>query len=180
MQSSYDLFYALKQLDYLKTKRDPLWWPNSGTFEVLVGALLTQQTKWERVEESLENLKAQCPLCSNNLGKYCSKEGCEATDCIDACEPDCSWKAVSDTFDVLDCESRCIKCVEALEAQENNLKEIINQISRKTKEELSKDYLKWRLFRKQIYLLPKFAEVPYPPFKYRRNQIFRMKKYQKY
>jgi len=58
LQSSYDLFYALKQLDYLKTKRDPLWWPNSGTFEVLVGALLTQQTKWERVEESLENLKA--------------------------------------------------------------------------------------------------------------------------
>jgi len=59
LQSSYDLFYALKALDYLKTTRDPLWWPNSGTFEVVLGALLTQQTKWERVEESLENLKAQ-------------------------------------------------------------------------------------------------------------------------
>ena len=57
LQNSYDLLYALKQLDYLKTGRDPLWWPNSNTFEVVVGTLLTQQTKWERVEESLENLK---------------------------------------------------------------------------------------------------------------------------
>jgi len=58
LQSSYDLLYALKQLDYLKTARDPLWWPKSGTFEVVVGALLTQQSKWERVEASLANLKA--------------------------------------------------------------------------------------------------------------------------
>ncbi|MCW8822397.1 MAG: 3-methyladenine DNA glycosylase [Sulfurovum sp.] len=57
MQSSYDLLYALKQMGYLQTIRDPLWWPNSGTFEVLVGAILTQQTKWERVEESLLNLR---------------------------------------------------------------------------------------------------------------------------
>lgn len=58
MKSSYDLLYALNALDYLKTSRDPLWWPNSGTFEVVAGVLLTQQSKWERVEASLANLKA--------------------------------------------------------------------------------------------------------------------------
>ena len=57
MQSSYDLLYALKNLGYLKTTRDPHWWPKSGTFEVIIGAILTQQTKWEKVEASLANLK---------------------------------------------------------------------------------------------------------------------------
>ncbi len=46
-------------MGYLKEERDPLWWPNSGTFEVVVGAILTQQTKWEKVEKALENLKAR-------------------------------------------------------------------------------------------------------------------------
>lgn len=44
-------------MGYLKTTRDPLWWPKSGTFEVIIGAILTQQTKWEKVESSLANLK---------------------------------------------------------------------------------------------------------------------------
>ncbi len=57
MQNSYDLLRALKNMGYLKTTRDPLWWPQSCTFEVIIGAILTQQTKWERVEESLANLK---------------------------------------------------------------------------------------------------------------------------
>ncbi|MDD5406627.1 MAG: 3-methyladenine DNA glycosylase [Sulfurovaceae bacterium] len=57
IKSSYDLFCALKKLDYLQATKDFLWWPNNGTFEVVVGAILTQQTKWERVEESLCNLK---------------------------------------------------------------------------------------------------------------------------
>ncbi len=55
--NSYELLVALKRLGYIKDERDPLWWPNAGTFEVVVGALLTQQTKWEKVERSLENLK---------------------------------------------------------------------------------------------------------------------------
>lgn len=67
MESSYDLLYALKQMGYLQTIRDPLWWPNSGTFEVLVGAILTQQTKWERVEESLVNLRKSELLSLNAL-----------------------------------------------------------------------------------------------------------------
>ncbi|PHS39623.1 MAG: 3-methyladenine DNA glycosylase [Sulfurovum sp.] len=57
MQSSYDLLRALKNMGYLKTTRDPLWWPQSCTFEVIIAAILTQQTKWEKVEESLANLK---------------------------------------------------------------------------------------------------------------------------
>jgi len=57
LQSSYDILYALKQMGYLKTTRDPLWWPRSCTFEVIIAAILTQQTKWEKVEESLSNLK---------------------------------------------------------------------------------------------------------------------------
>ena len=57
MQSSYDLLRALKNMGYLKTTRDPLWWPRSGTFEVIIGTILTQQTKWEKVEASLANLK---------------------------------------------------------------------------------------------------------------------------
>ena len=44
-------------MGYLKTNRDPLWWPKSGTLEVIIGAILTQQTKWEKVEASLANLK---------------------------------------------------------------------------------------------------------------------------
>jgi endonuclease-3 related protein len=58
LHDSFDLLSLLKQLGYLQTTRDPLWWPRSGTFEVVVGALLTQQTKWEKVEESLSHLKA--------------------------------------------------------------------------------------------------------------------------
>jgi len=44
-------------MGYIKSSRDPLWWPKSSSFEVLIGSILTQQTKWERVEESLANLK---------------------------------------------------------------------------------------------------------------------------
>jgi len=69
LQSSYDLLYALKQMGYLKTTRDPLWWPHSGTFEVIIGAILTQQTRWERVEESLANLKEHKLLSLESLSK---------------------------------------------------------------------------------------------------------------
>ena len=57
LRNSYELLYALKKSGYLKTHRDPFWWPNSGTQEVIFGAILTQQTKWERVEASLSNLR---------------------------------------------------------------------------------------------------------------------------
>ena len=67
--NSAELLAALKRAGYLKSERDPLWWPNSGSFEVVVGALLTQQTKWERVEESLANLKNAGLLSLDALAK---------------------------------------------------------------------------------------------------------------
>lgn len=35
------------------------WWPADTPFEVIVGAVLTQQTKWENVEKAIRNLKAR-------------------------------------------------------------------------------------------------------------------------
>jgi endonuclease-3 related protein len=55
--NSFELLKALKKLGFIQKERDPLWWPNSLSFEVVAGALLTQQTKWEKVEKSLKNLK---------------------------------------------------------------------------------------------------------------------------
>lgn len=55
--NSFDLFSGLLLSEKNLTDRDPYWWPNSGTFEVVVGVMLTQQTKWENVEKSLQTLK---------------------------------------------------------------------------------------------------------------------------
>lgn len=33
------------------------WWPADTPFEVVIGAILTQQTKWENVERAINNLK---------------------------------------------------------------------------------------------------------------------------
>lgn len=53
MQSD-ELFIAILKSGI---KVNDYWWPNYGTFEVVVGAILTQNTKWNNVENSLENLK---------------------------------------------------------------------------------------------------------------------------
>ncbi len=66
---SFQLLRALKKLNLLKDKKDPLWWPNSLTFEVVVGAILTQQTKWQKVERSLDNLKERNLLSLDSLAK---------------------------------------------------------------------------------------------------------------
>ena len=57
MQSATELFKLLKQNGYDKSSRDSWWWPNSGTFEVVIGAILTQNTSWGNVEKALNNLK---------------------------------------------------------------------------------------------------------------------------
>lgn len=36
---------------------DPLWWPGETPFEVVVGAVLTQNTSWANVERAITNLK---------------------------------------------------------------------------------------------------------------------------
>ncbi len=53
----FALLKRLKELGYIKSERDPFWWPSSGTFEVVVGAVLTQNTKWENVEKALQRLR---------------------------------------------------------------------------------------------------------------------------
>lgn len=57
MNNSFELLFLLKNAGYLHTLRDPLWWPRSKTFWVVVGAILTQQTKWEKVELSMQRLE---------------------------------------------------------------------------------------------------------------------------
>jgi endonuclease III related protein len=54
--NSYDLLLFLKQQNLIESKLE-FWWPNSNSFEILVGAILTQNTKWINVEKSLENLR---------------------------------------------------------------------------------------------------------------------------
>ena len=38
------------------------WWPNAGSFEVVVGAILTQNTTWSNVEKSLKGLEGYLSL----------------------------------------------------------------------------------------------------------------------
>lgn len=43
------------------------WWPAQTPFEVMVGAILTQQTNWDNVEKSIKNLKKARLLEINSL-----------------------------------------------------------------------------------------------------------------
>lgn len=50
------------------------WWPAETPFEVVAGAVLTQQTKWENVERAIKNLKenglmAEGPIAMAELEK---------------------------------------------------------------------------------------------------------------
>ena len=71
MNDNFELLCLLKQRGQLKTSRDPLWWPRSRSFWVIVGAILTQQSKWEKVEQSIDNLER---IGINSLEKLASCE----------------------------------------------------------------------------------------------------------
>ena len=43
------------------------WWPGETPFEVMVGAVLTQNTNWKNVEKAIDNLKRQGLLNPENL-----------------------------------------------------------------------------------------------------------------
>lgn len=43
------------------------WWPGQTPFEIVVGAILTQNTNWKNVEKALANLTARTPLFPENL-----------------------------------------------------------------------------------------------------------------
>ena len=53
--NSLEIYKFLKGQNLLKNS-PKYWWPNAGTFEVLIGAILTQNTTWKNVEKSLHNL----------------------------------------------------------------------------------------------------------------------------
>jgi endonuclease-3 related protein len=46
-----------------------LWWPADTPFEVVVGAILTQQTKWENVEKAIRNLNERRLLNAESLSR---------------------------------------------------------------------------------------------------------------
>ena len=56
--NSYELLMFLKEKNLLKNS-PKYWWPNYGSFEVVVGAILTQNTKWENVESALNKWKVE-------------------------------------------------------------------------------------------------------------------------
>jgi len=54
-KNSFKIYKFLENKNLLENS-SKYWWPNVGTFEVLIGAILTQNTSWKNVEKSLENL----------------------------------------------------------------------------------------------------------------------------
>jgi len=56
ISDSSDLLLRLHSLSYDNPSRDPWWWPRSGRFETLIGAILTQNTAWQNVEIAITNL----------------------------------------------------------------------------------------------------------------------------
>ncbi|GAB6074414.1 3-methyladenine DNA glycosylase [Nautilia lithotrophica] len=56
--NSYELLEELRGKNLL-TNKPKYWWPGYGTFEVVVGAVLTQNTKWENVEKALNKLRIE-------------------------------------------------------------------------------------------------------------------------
>ena len=53
--TSTDLFLTL--FNHKSKNFDELKWPGEGTFEVVLGAILVQNTNWKNVEKALDNLK---------------------------------------------------------------------------------------------------------------------------
>jgi len=62
-KNSLQIYEFLNTKNLLKNSPKE-WWPNAGTFEVVVGAVLTQNTTWKNVEKSLKNLENFLDLSS--------------------------------------------------------------------------------------------------------------------
>lgn len=50
------------------------WWPGDSTFEICVGAILTQNTSWKNVEHAITNLKAAKTLSAKKIYALDRKE----------------------------------------------------------------------------------------------------------
>lgn len=84
MLDSFEILKALKSLDLLKNAPS-WWWPNALKFEALLGAVLTQNTKFEAVLKSLENLKNAFILENDdeiNLKKIAYIEFSKLAECV--------------------------------------------------------------------------------------------------
>ena len=57
MQDSFELFEALYKLNLYDMDALPRWWPDDDDFRIVVEVILTQQTRWEKVLESIRHLK---------------------------------------------------------------------------------------------------------------------------
>jgi len=56
IKDSFELLKYLKEQNLLES-HPTYWWPCDDDFEILIGAILTQNTKWTNVEKSLANLR---------------------------------------------------------------------------------------------------------------------------
>lgn len=54
--NSFELYSFLDAQNLLQDS-PPYWWPNAGTFEIVITSVLTQNTTWSNVEKSLKNLE---------------------------------------------------------------------------------------------------------------------------
>jgi len=50
------------------------WWPGDTPFEVMVGAILTQNTSWSNVEKAISNLKVRALLDPEHLDRISERE----------------------------------------------------------------------------------------------------------
>ncbi len=57
------------------------WWPGDGPFEMLVGAILTQNTNWQNVTKAIENLK------NRQLLSFCALEAASHQEIATAIKP---------------------------------------------------------------------------------------------
>lgn len=55
LKNSFEIYQFLKNKNLLEGS-SKYWWPSVGTFKVVIGAILTQNTTWKNVEKSFENL----------------------------------------------------------------------------------------------------------------------------
>ncbi len=46
------------------------WWPGDSPFEIMVGAILTQNTRWENVHQALTDIKKEGLLSPHNLLRH--------------------------------------------------------------------------------------------------------------
>jgi len=45
------------------------WWPGNSSFEIIIGAILTQNTNWNNVEKAINNLKKENKLNVSSLNR---------------------------------------------------------------------------------------------------------------